>query len=532
VISLWVYQEQRSYRIALTATGCLGILITTSGINQVFKAMPLSYLLWPLRFLGIASFLLLLALMWSIKGWKKISGLFAVAVVAVLVVDGAGSLYLVGLRSPDPDVEQVTQRLALTKGWREATLDLSRLGSGPAYWFSALGGRDQLFGWAYQGASTAQTVASLNDAIELDFPGYLIDRLNLYGTDDVVLLKDLPNSIQIANGLEDTGFLNVYAGQRVQLFHREGQPRGVVADWRVLGIGPGAQNLAYIFPGLIVGTSPKVDDYDLEQLMRFETIVLSRFDWHDRETAERLVIQAARNGVQVLVDLSGVKEDPLARIPRFLGVWGETVILPPEPVKVFGPDKTYQLESFGDETNLWHSHMLQGLQQEFWSFEYLGERGALVGYNTYGSGEVWFVGLNLPFHAVQTGDPLVIQLLSVLLNLQPRELAEYTPVPLYGYDANPAGYHFAYQLDESQQIFVPIAFHDGMDVLVDGELVESNSYEQLLLFDAPAGRHTVEIAIKKPRIYFIGWLISVVALLVLVGGLVFYWRARGDQMYE
>jgi uncharacterized membrane protein YfhO len=138
----------------------------------------------------------------------------------------------------------------------------------------------------------------------------------------------------------------------------------------------------------------------------------------------------------------------------------------------------------------------------------------------------------LPFHAVQTGDPLVIQLLSVLLNLQPRELAEYTPVPLYGYDANPAGYHFAYQLDESQQIFVPIAFHDGMDVLVDGELVESNSYEQLLLFDAPAGRHTVEIAIKKPRIYFIGWLISVVALLVLVGGLVFYWRARGDQMYE
>jgi len=58
--------------------------------------------------------------------------------------------------------------------------------------------------------------------------------------------------------------------------------------------------------------------------------------------------------------------------------------------------------------------VLQGLQQEFWSFDYLGERGTLVGYNTYGSGEVWFMGLNLPFHALQTGDPLVIQLLSVL----------------------------------------------------------------------------------------------------------------------
>jgi uncharacterized membrane protein len=532
IISLWVYKEKLSFRIVLTTTGCFGILITIPGINQIFNAMPLSYLLWPLRFLGIASFLLLLSLMWSIQGWKKISGFFAFAVIAILAVDGAGSLFLVGLRSPDPDLEQVTQRLALTKGWREATLDLSLLGSGPAYWFSALGGREQLFGWAYQGASTAQTVASLNDAIELDFPGYLIDRLTLYGTDDVVLLNDLPNSNKIASGLEDKGFLKVFVGQRIKLFHREGQPRGVVADWRVLGIGPGAQNLAYVFPGLIVGTSPRVDDYDLEQLMRFETIVLSRFDWHDRETAERLVIQAARNGVQVLVDLSGVKADPLARIPRFLGVWGETVILPPDPVKVFGPDKTYQLESFGDETNLWHSHMLQGLQQEFWSFEYLGERGALVGYNTYGSGEVWFMGLNLPFHAVQTGDPLVIQLLSVLLNLQPRESAEYTQVPLYGYEANPAGYRFAYQLDEPQQIFVPIAYHDGMDVLIDGEQVESYSYERLLLFDAPAGRHTVEIPIKKPAVYSIGRLISVLALLVLVGGLFFYWRSRGVQTHE
>jgi uncharacterized membrane protein YfhO len=142
------------------------------------------------------------------------------------------------------------------------------------------------------------------------------------------------------------------------------------------------------------------------------------------------------------------------------------------------------------------------------------------------------MGLNLPFHAVQTGDPLVIQLLSVLLNLQPRESAEYTQVPLYGYEANPAGYRFAYQLDEPQQIFVPIAYHDGMDVLIDGEQVESYSYERLLLFDAPAGRHTVEIPIKKPAVYSIGRLISVLALMVLVGGLFFYWRSRGVQTHE
>jgi len=146
IASLWVYNEQRGYTIALTFTGCFGVLITTSGVNQIFSALPLSNLLWPLRFLGVASFLLLLALMWSLRGWRKISGLVVLAVVAVLAVDGAGSFFLIGLRPPDPDVEQVTRRLALTKGWREATLDISRLGSEPSYSFSAQGEREQLFG--------------------------------------------------------------------------------------------------------------------------------------------------------------------------------------------------------------------------------------------------------------------------------------------------------------------------------------------------------------------------------------------------
>ena len=517
VASLWVFSEERGYTIALTFTGCFAILITTTGFNQLFNALPISNLLWPLRFLGIASFVLLLALMWSLRGWKNISPLVVLAVIAVVAIDSAGSLFLIGLRPPDPDIDQVTQRLAVTQGWREATLDLSRLGSEPSFSFSAAGNREQLFGWAYQGASTAPTVAALNDAIELGFPAYLIDRLDLYGTDDVVLFNELPNADRIASGLSETGFLNIYSGQRLEQFHREGQPRGVIANWSSLGIGRGAQNLAYLFPSLILGTSSKVDDYDLEHLMRYETIVLSGFDWHDRQTAEQLIKQVSLNGVRVIVDLTGVKEDPLARIPRFLGVWGEAVILPPEPVQVFSPERTYRLESFGNYSKLWHSHMLQGLEQEFWSFDYLGERGSLVGYNTYGPGKVWFVGLNLPYHAVQSNDPLAVQLLSVLLQLEPGTAREYTQVPLYGYEAGPTGYHFAYHLDESRPLFVPIAHHPGMVVKVDGEPVENYSYERLLVFDAPAGEHSVEIGVQKTPIFSIGYFVSGFALLALFG---------------
>jgi uncharacterized membrane protein len=532
VVSLWVYSEHRGYTIALTFTGCFGVLITTTGFNQLFNALPVSNLLWPLRFLGIASFMLLLALMWSLQGWKKISPLVVLAVVAVVAIDSAGSFFLIGLRPPDPDVDQVTQRLAVTQGWREATLDLSRLGSEPSYAFSSTGNREQLFGWAYQGASTAPTVAALNDAIELGFPAYLVDRLNLYGTDDVVLLNELPNADQITSGLQETGFLNVYSGDRLKQYHREGQPRGVIADWSTFGIGRGAQNLAYVFPSLILGTSHNIDDYSLEHLLRYETIVLSGFDWHDRQTAEQLIEQVSRNGVKVIVDLTGVKADPLARIPRFLDVWGEAVILNPEPVQVFSPEQSYWLESFGKYSRLWHTHMLQGLEHEFWSFDYLGEKGSLVGYNTYGEGKVWFVGLNLPYHAVQSRDPLAIQLLAALLQLEPEIAVEYSQVPLYGYEAGPTGYSFAYHLDQDQSLFVPIAHHPGMVVKIDGEPVNNYSYERLLVFDAPGGEHTVEISVKKSSIYPVGWFVSGFALLAIFGIVFYQTRDRVDIRHE
>jgi uncharacterized membrane protein len=517
VASIWVYKRQRGFTTALTLTGCFGVLITTTGFNQLFNALPLNNLLWPLRFLGIASFVLLLALMWSLQGWKSISPIVMFSVVAIIAIDGAGSLQLIRQDPIDPDVDQINQRLIVTNGWREATLDLSLLGSEPTFMFSTKGGREQLFGWAFQGASTAKTLVALNEAIELGFPAYLISRLDLYGTDDVVLLNEIPGVEDIAAGLERAGYVNIFSGKRTNLYHREGSPRAFVADWDALGIGIGAQNLAYLFPSLVIGTSTRIDDYNLEHLLRYKTIVLSGFDWNDKGRAEQLIEQVARNGVRVVVELSGVKEDPLARIPRFLNVWGEKVILSPEPVQVSSLGNDYQLERFNQYSYLWKSHMLQGIEQEFWSFDYLGEKATLVGYNSYGTGKVWFVGLNLPYHAVQTRDPLAIQLLSVLLQSEPEIIEEYTQVPLIDYQADGGGYRFWYHLDTPQTLFVPVAFHKGTFVLVDGVPTRTYSYERLLAFEAPAGVHQVQVGLHKTATHTVGKLFSGLGLLFLVG---------------
>jgi hypothetical protein len=207
-------------------------------------------------------------------------------------------------------------------------------------------------------------------------------------------------------------------------------------------------------------------------------------------------------------------------------VWGEQVILTNDTLHLSGEGRQYAIDSLGEASSLWHSHMVQGLDEEVWSFNYMGERAALAGYNSYGSGEVWFIGLNLPYFAVETGHPVAVELLAELLELPPYDLADYTVVPLSQYKSGQDGYQFSYELDSAQALFVPVAFLDGMKVYVDGLPVELHSFEHLLAFDAPAGEHSVEVRLRPTRIYTLGEIVTGLAILALIGLVVYERRSK------
>lgn len=524
VVFLFIRAGRNRYTVAVTLTGLFGVLITTPFPNKLFNALPLHSLLWPLRFLGIASFLLLLGVMWRLQPWLARLPFLPLAIVALLALDGATSIRLIHLRPVDRDFTAIRALLMSLPGWREATLDQSRLGSTASYFFAAQGRREQIFGWAYQGARTATSVAALNEAMELGAVSYVRDRLTLLGADDVVLLQGMFFTSRVEAELVSAGWRPVYHGSRATLYHRDGSPRAYRIPWRVLGIGRGTQNLAYRFPQLVVGTSPYVDDYSLEELKRYETLVLSGFNWHNREVAEALIVQAAGSGVHVVVDLTGAPEDPLARIPHFLNVWGERIILDDRPVVAQGEGRRYALVPFGSQMELWYTHTPQGVQTEVLNFDYLGETTTMLGYNRYGSGQVWFVGLNLPYHAAITGDQTAINLLADLLRLPPDTPATYSAVPLSNYTADQRGYSFSYLLEQPDRLVVPLAHHAGMVVTVDGVPVQLSSFEQLVAFEAPAGAHTVEIRLHPTPIYLFGRLASGLALVGLL--LLLAWETR------
>lgn len=515
---LWVRRGRTPTSVVLTLTGLFGVLISTPGFNALFNALPMSNLFWPLRFLGIATFALLLAVLWSLQEWMRRLPLVAALVLGLIAADGLLSTRLIYLRPADPELLTAARRVGELPGWREATLDHSKLGSAASYFFTAWSGREQLYGWAYQGARTARNVAAINEGLQRGYTAYVLDRLNLYGADDLVVLNDPQVDPALPDALLRAGFEIAYRGERLALYHRVGVPRAVRARWPALGIGRGAQNAAYLFPQMIIGSRPYLDDYTADELTAYRTLFLSGFEWRNRARAEALIARVAQAGVQVVVDLTQVPPDPLAREPHFMGVWGETIILPQGDVRIYGSgERAYPLQNFNVQAETWQTYTPQGVEVEVLWHNYLGVKSTVLGYNQAGEGKVWFVGLNLAYHAALTGDPAAVALLAELFNLPPGGQTDYRTVTLHDYLAAQNGYEFTYALDRAETLLIPVAFHQGTQVWVDGEPVRAFPLENLVAFDAPAGEHRVQIRLQPTTIYFLGQIAAGLALIGVIG---------------
>jgi hypothetical protein len=365
-------------------------------------------------------------------------------------------------------------------------------------------------------------VASLNDALLFQAYSYLSDRLDLYGVDDVIVLNSVVSLPQITTILEQQGFTPVLLGNVLSSFHRDGVPRAVVADWQGLAIGKGAINYSYLFPQVMVGDSVFVDDYTLADLTKYPTLILSGFKWHAKENAESLIQRVASLGINVVIDLTQTQPDPVAQIPNFLGVWGESIILNPSPVSADWNGKQVVLSTFGKPDQLWYTHTPQGLDENTVTIDYLGKSATAIGSVTREGKKIWFVGLNLMYHTLGTGDQNALSLLAETLKIQAGVRNTYQTIPLQMYASNANGYSFGYYLDSAEKLVIPITVFDGTTVSLDSIPIAFGSMGQMVQFDAPAGIHLVQIGFQETAIYLIGKIISIVSGVFLLAMVVFF----------
>ncbi|MCH9010647.1 MAG: hypothetical protein IIC21_08495, partial [Chloroflexi bacterium] len=223
---------------ALAITSLALVALSSTMLNVVYKVVPFHELFWPIRFMSVSGLMLIvvtiavLSLVWRASGPGKESlGRFVAAgLIVIVLLDFWQSTPLVMTREAPPEVSEVARLLRESPGWRVATVDLSLLGSSPSYLFTVVGGREQVYGWAYQGAVTSPAIARVNDAIEEGFSTYALDRLQRMGSDDVVVLKTLPQSIykvspEFRTALPNAGYDLTYSGDRIELYQRQGGPR-------------------------------------------------------------------------------------------------------------------------------------------------------------------------------------------------------------------------------------------------------------------------------------------------------------------
>ncbi|HHY95742.1 MAG TPA: hypothetical protein GX513_12165, partial [Firmicutes bacterium] len=190
VVATW--RHRPPYARAALTWGISAVAFSLPAFRFIHDSLPLGNVLWPERFASAAALAFLLAAFGrspqagrsgsrSVTRWAA-----AAAVTLALLLDMSGSLRLVGARPPAVDTLRVSRDLAALPGWRVATIDLSQLGSAPSYWFDERAGREQVFGWAWQGAATAPNLVWINTAILTHRYGFALDRLVEMGATDLV----------------------------------------------------------------------------------------------------------------------------------------------------------------------------------------------------------------------------------------------------------------------------------------------------------------------------------------------------------
>ncbi|HCW51165.1 MAG TPA: hypothetical protein DGR79_03730 [Clostridiales bacterium] len=443
----------------------------------------------------------------------------ALLVAALVLADAAGSFHLIHTHEQRPDLAAAARALADARGWRVAVLDMGRLGSGPSFVLSRSAGREQVFGSGWQGASVSGELGLINTALERGRYAYAVDRCLQLGATDLLVPRDWAGASRLAAAARAAGYSGPETHGDLLLFRRPLPPFALRHSYEALAVGRHAGELALLFPGVEIGSSPEIDSYELSDLEAYRTVFLTGASWRSKTRAEELILAYVRGGGRVVIDLTGFPTGVLSEQPSFLGVTGETVEIR-DTVSATGPSasETVTFRSFNTLHDPWEAFVPQGLDRTLLSFSHSGRQAVIAGEKDLEGGTAVFIGLNLPYHALLTDDPAALTVLSGLLGLEPDAPPARETTPLQAYRATADGYSFTFEVPQAWgegRVILPVAFHDAVAVRVDGRPVEVRPVEHLVAVRAGPGLHKVHIEATGPPLAGVSAVVSAVTFLLL-----------------
>jgi len=485
------------------------VLITFPVLRMFYIILPLSHLMWPLRFttvavLGIIGSGLAFRLPEKRQRFFKssfVTGFIIIGLFAVLFVDSIFSVRLLAhTGSKSFNLMQSAEYLKKSPGWRVATVDLSRLGSAPSFIFSEMAGLEQVFGWAWQGAVTSSNIMLLNTGLEMQYYPFLLRSCVYLGATELVVNDDEVNNPDFfRDAAVKAGYRREATFGGVSIWHGFDRPYLLEKPYKGLVIGKYAGVVALQFPEVEMATSKYIDDYSLEYLKKYPVVIITGAQWWSKEKSEELITKYVEAGGRAFVDLAGMPQNVLSKQPEFLGVHGETVVLEGQ-LALFGDGRNILLQPFPPNIPLWKAFVPLVLDEIDLEFRYFGSRAPVIGYKRLGNIKVGFFGGNITYYSFLTNDPSSRQILRDVFRLR-TDYSTGKIVPLTTYRVTENGYVMSYQTGKDFEAIIPIAAMDGARVEVDGSPVNTNKFENLLQLNLPGGSHEITIQLEKTPVY-------------------------------
>lgn len=405
---------------------------TTTAMVPFLEKLPLNQLLWMVRFTPIVYALFLMALL----EWQKCRRYAVIFIAMILVIDCLPSANLQSYHSQIGF--KITDSLSVAKEitrQRVSLLDVSVFDSYPSFKFSGIEPKTQYtFGWAWQGATTANNIVMINTAVEKGHFYYLFDRSLELGDDTVMVRKELiTKSGKSLPALIDAARLSGYTLHKetnyTYIFHRNTPTSfGVYTEYPGLAIGRSAQQITLEYPSFQEGTKLSVTDYSYEELIQYKLIYLSGFSYSNRKAAQDLLTRVSDAGVKIIVDMNRIPVDPVTNRMSFFEVTAQPISFSKQYPELMYKGKVYNSLPFKEDYSTWNTVYLENVKN-------------MIGYSWFqnkelpflGNGDdknIIFMGFNFLFHGMETQDNTVIALISDLLELEPTQLPVRELVPI------------------------------------------------------------------------------------------------------
>lgn len=470
--------------------GLIFFVLSDTVFTSVFKQLPLSQVFWMSRFVQMCYILILYD--FARLNWKPY---WKYAVIGVAVIDIIPSLAFFQVKSDlayQENAYLLEQGVEITEN-RLGLVDESLYGSYPSY-YMLQNDTPYIQGWAIQGAGTSENIITMTESIQQGYYGYTFHQLLTLGADSVIVkktfVKDAERFLQTA---KEYGYVLVQESSDSYLLDLKdvNGTFGLQSEFNNLAIGSSSIYISYLYPGFEQGRSDCLTDYTMEELLQYDKIYLSNFEFDNVEHAEEIVQELSDSGVEVFIDCTHMPINVLS-ISEFLGVESRFI-------------------SISDFDRLYYDDMKVDLEMPYeWYSTYLlpTEEAEMQRY-TYQFGtqaldyiikkdNITFVGFNLVYLYYDTPNDGLLALLDKVFGITEADKAiEEHIVPIeIEYGTN----EIVIQADES--VNTTIAFQDNFRS-------EENIYEANNMLMVDAGTTRIQIFYKH---FVIGLLCSVIGI--------------------